>query len=160
MTGDEVDANATEEAVYVADLAGQIEASTWVPESLQPAWQLLNAYPFLGGLAFAVAAYLVALLTRSFFSAVLGRLVLRSSWELDDLIIERLRKPVFSTVLFTGWIVAVLIARIPVGGGFIINLFASIITVSWMLAADFPLIFETSGGGLEIGSRASACITT
>ena len=55
MTGSEVEAGAAEEGVYVADLAGQIDANTWVPESLQPAWQLLNAYPFLGGLAFAVA---------------------------------------------------------------------------------------------------------
>jgi MscS family membrane protein len=125
----------TEDAVYVEDLSRQLDASAWIPDALQPYWQLINEYPVLGAIALAVGAYIFALVSRAFFSVVLAKLVSKSEWKLDDVLVKNLKRPVFTTILFAGLMLSVQVANLAYGASALINLFASFIVVSWMLAA-------------------------
>ncbi len=51
------------------------------------------------------------------------------------MVLDNLKRPVFTTTFSLGLILAVQIAQLPFGAGFLINVFASAIIVSWMLAA-------------------------
>ncbi|NKB99287.1 MAG: mechanosensitive ion channel [Pseudomonadales bacterium] len=123
-----------DDAVFVDDLANQIDPVDWIPEVLMPSWEVVQQYPILGSLAVLLSAYLFALLSRAFFSVVLVRLVTKSEWHLDDVLVDSLKRPVFTTILFLGIILAVRVANLTTGVGFFINLAASVIIVSWMLA--------------------------
>ena len=123
-----------QDAVFVDDLANQIDPVEWIPEILLPYWELVQHYPILGSLTVLLSAYFFALLSRAFFSLVLVRLVTKSEWHLDDVLVDRLKRPVFTTILFLGVILAVRLGNLAIGIGFFINLAASAIIISWMLA--------------------------
>ncbi len=126
---------AAEEEVFVEDLATQFDATPWIPEPLLPYWELLRDYPILGALALVVFFYLAAWLIRVVVIAGLSRLADRSQSQMDNVVLDNLKRPVFTTTFALGLILAVQIAQVPYGAGFLINVFASAIIVSWMLAA-------------------------
>ena len=57
----------TADPVYTEDLAGQIDATEWLPEIALPYWHLLNEWPVLGAITLVVIFYILALLTRIVF---------------------------------------------------------------------------------------------
>ena len=125
---------ATEE-VYVEGLGDQMaNVVGWLPESWLPYWTMLAEYPLLGALGLVVVFYLLALASRVFFVMFLGRLAKRSKSNIDNVLLEHLRRPVFTTMFALGLVLAVQIARLPFGSGVLVNIFASAIIVSWMLA--------------------------
>lgn len=124
-----------QEGAYTDNLANQIDPSSLVPQALKSYWELATDYPLLSAALLLIIAYAFALLSRAFFSYVLVRLVTRSEWRLDDLLIDNLKRPVFTTILFLGVMLAVQVAHLPFGANPMINLAASLIIVSWMLAA-------------------------
>jgi small-conductance mechanosensitive channel len=107
----------------------------WLPESVQPAWDLIVALPIVGGLVVAVMFYLAAFAFRGLVLNTISRLASRTDTHLDNTIIDHLRRPVFNTILFFGLILAVNVAALPFGRVVLINLFASVIVVSWMNAS-------------------------
>ena len=125
---------ATEEAVEVIDLAAQIDATDWIPDVLLPYWQMLEDWPLLAALVLVVSFYVIAWLTRVLFVYGLGRLAERSSSNIDNLLIEHLKKPVFTAAFSLGLILAIQVAQLDFGATVLINLLASGIIVSWMLA--------------------------
>ena len=122
------------EPVVVDDLATQIVATDFIPEMLLPYWQTLDDWPMLGALVLVVVFYLIAWLTRVLFIMVLGRLAEKSSSRLDNVLIQHLKKPVFTTAFSLGLILAIQVAQFEFGAVALINLLASGIIVSWMLA--------------------------
>lgn len=122
------------EPVVVDDLATQIVATDFIPEMLLPYWQTLDDWPMLGALVLVVVFYLIAWLTRVLFVMVLGRLAEKSSSRLDNVLIQHLKKPVFTTAFSLGLILAIQVAQLEFGAVALINLLASGIIVSWMLA--------------------------
>ena len=120
--------------VSTLDLAQQFDPTGWMPESWHPYWEMMGQYPLLAGCAIAVLAYLVALASRGFFVYVLGRIAGLSETKVDNIILDGLKKPVFTTLLMLGLMIAVQAARLPWGGAVIVNIMASAIVVSWMLA--------------------------
>ncbi len=117
------------------DLSAELpEISDWLPEGLQPAWDLVSAVPVVGALAIAVVFYLAAFAFRGLVLTGISRLAARTDTHLDNMIIAHLRRPVFNTILLFGLILATNVAQLPFGGPTLINLFASVIVVSWMIA--------------------------
>lgn len=111
------------------------EIADWLPESLQPAWDLIVTLPIVGGLVVAVVFYLAAFAFRGLVLNTISRLAARTDTHLDNTIIDHLRRPVFNTILYFGLILAVNVAALPFGRVVLINVFASVIVVSWMSAA-------------------------
>lgn len=138
----------TQDSVFVADLATQFDPLPWIPDALVPVWETVNAYPITGSLALVVVFFLLALIMRGFILNGLAKLASGSSSDLDNVIVEHLKKPAFNTIFSIGLILATLVAQLPVGTSFLINVFASVIIVSWMLA-----LLRMSSAVLDIFSR-------
>ena len=118
------------------DLSAELpEIADWLPESLQPAWDLIVTLPIVGGLVVAVVFYLAAFAFRGLVLNTISRIAARTDTHLDNTIIDHLRRPVFNTILYFGLILAVNVAALPFGRVVLINVFASVIVVSWMSAA-------------------------
>jgi MscS family membrane protein len=136
------EAESSEVAQSVSQPAEAIDLSAalpkiadWLPESVQPAWDLIVALPIVGGLVIAVVFYFAAFAFRGLVLNTISRLASRTDTHLDNTIINHLRRPVFNTILFFGLILAVNVAALPFGHTVLINLFASVIVVSWMNAS-------------------------
>ncbi len=127
------DPASAEDEVFVEDLATQFDATPWIPESLMPAWEFVNAYPIAGAVGLVLVSILLAYTMRTVVLVGLLRVASRSKNQFDDVVITHLKKPVFMTILNLGLILAVQVAQLPFGSGFLINVFASAIIVSWML---------------------------
>lgn len=123
------------EALFVTDLAERFDASSWIPVVLQPYWQMTAQYPLLGALALLVVSLGLAWVIRGVAIAGLLRLADRSTTDLDDIILENLKRPIFTTTFFLGLILSVQVAQLPFGAGLLINIFASTIIVSLMMAS-------------------------
>ena len=136
------EAESSEVAQPVAQPAEAIDLSAalpkiadWLPENVQPAWDLIVALPIVGGLVIAMVFYVAAFAFRGLVLNTISRLASRTDTHLDNTIIDHLRRPVFNTILFFGLILAVNVAALPFGRVVLINLFASVIVVSWMNAS-------------------------
>ena len=134
--------SATETALDAADpvimqpLAEQLPRIVdWLPESWLPFWQLIDEIPLIGGLVVAAVAYLLALLVRLVVFRALDRLADTTRSGVDDSIVEHLRKPLVTTVLYFGLTLAVNVAQLPFGTQLLIQVLLSVIVVSWMRAA-------------------------
>jgi small-conductance mechanosensitive channel len=111
------------------------EFSDWVPDSILPLWQAIDQYPALGGLVIAGVFFLAAFFIRSVVLRVLEKMANKSDSHFDDQIIQELRKPVFTTVVFFGFCMATKAAELPFGTDAFINIFVSVIIGSWMRAS-------------------------
>lgn len=127
--------NSATDAVFVSDLAEQFDATSWIPDALQPYWQLTSQYPAIGALTLVVLSFFLAWVSRAVAVAGLLRLAHRSTTDLDDIILENLKRPIFTVTFFLGLILSVQVAQFEFGAGLLINLFASIVIVSLLLAA-------------------------
>jgi small-conductance mechanosensitive channel len=127
-TGDATTAIQTDLGSELADI------SRWIPESLQPTWQLMESMPILGALVIAAVFYLIAYAVRGLILNNIVRLTLRSDTHLDNAVVEHLRLPIRNTIVYFGLILATNVASLPFGSGVLIDLFASVIVVTWMIA--------------------------
>lgn len=109
--------------------------SKWLPESAQDLINYVDSTPLLGALGVIVVFFFVAVVSRFFILNGVERLLARTSLEIDNQIVNRLRKPIFTTILFFGLALSVEVAQISVGGDVLINIFISIIAASWMRAS-------------------------
>ena len=104
-----------------------------LPESLRPYWDLIQQYPMLEGLIVLSVFWIAAYLIRRYAIKLVQQLAGKTETELDDKIVEELRKPIFSTVVWIGVMIAA--ATAGFGGGwwrFITPVIASIIVIIWL----------------------------
>ncbi|MEM7360965.1 MAG: mechanosensitive ion channel family protein [Pseudomonadota bacterium] len=104
-----------------------------LPESAQPYWQLIQQIPILEAIVIIALFWLLAAIIRKFAISSIIRLTAHTENELDDQVIEILRVPIFSTVVWIG----VLIGSAAAGfsgawAGYIPNVVASIIVLIWL----------------------------
>lgn len=111
------------------------EFADWVPESVLPLWQAIDQYPALGGLVIAGVFFLAAFFIRSVVLRVLEKMAKKSGSHFDDQIIQELRKPLFTTIVFFGFCMATKATQLPFGTDTLINIFVSVIIGSWMRAS-------------------------
>jgi small-conductance mechanosensitive channel len=107
----------------------------WLPEAMLPYWEIVAQYPVIGALTIAGAFFLIAMALRFVIFRSLSRLADLTDSLLDDHLLNHLRKPVFTTVLYFGLILAVKAAQLPFGTLLIEKVLFSIIIASWMRAA-------------------------
>lgn len=107
----------------------------WLPAAWLPLWEAIAAYPILGALVIGAIFFIAAHVLRLLVSSSLGRLAGLTTSLADDLILENLKRPVFTTVFFTGLTLAVKTAQMPLGTDLLVKLIVSFIVASWMRAA-------------------------
>ncbi len=126
----------TTEPIEVEQLTDNLPSVVdWLPDVLLPFWTVVAQFPIVGALIVAGVFYLFALTLRYTIFRSLGRLANMTNSVLDDQILQQLRKPVFTTVLFFGLTLAVTAAQLPFGTQLIVEVLLSIIVVSWMSAS-------------------------
>lgn len=126
----------TTEPVEIERLSENLPTvADWLPDALLPFWEVVSQFPIVGALIVAGAFYLFALALRFTIFRSLGRLANMTNSMLDDQLLQHLRKPVFTTVLYFGLTLAINAAQLPIGTQIVVNLLLSIIVVSWMRAA-------------------------
>ncbi len=122
--------------IDIEPIAAQLPSVVdWLPDAVLPFWEVITQFPILGALIIASVFYLIALAVRFVVFRSLGRLADMTASLVDDYILEHLRKPVFTTVLYFGLTLAVNSAQLYVGTQLIINVLLSVIVASWMRAA-------------------------
>ena len=107
--------------------------SDLLPESLRPFWDLVQQYPLLEGLIVLSVFWIAAYLIRRYAIKLIQQLAGKTETELDDKIVEELRKPMFSTVIWVGVMIAAATAGFSSGfWRFITPVIASIIVFIWL----------------------------
>ena len=129
-------AASSDAALEIEPLAENLpHIADWLPESWLPFWALVADYPLVGGLLVAAVFLLLALIIRFVVFRSLGRLAGLTNAVFDDRLLEHLRRPVYTTVVFFGLTLAVNTAQLAFGTRVIINVLLSVIVASWMRAA-------------------------
>ena len=120
----------------------------WLPESWMPFWQLLEDSPLLEALVVALLSVVFALIIRFVVFRALAHLTGTTRVLFDDQLLEHLRKPVYTTVLFFGFTLAVDAAQLAVGPHLLINILLSLIVINWMRALFriSTVLLDTLGG--------------
>ena len=125
----------TTEPVEIEQLSENLPTvADWLPDALLPFWEVVSQFPIVGALIVAGAFYLFALALRFTIFRSLGRLANITNSMLDDQLLQHLRKPVFTTVLYFGLTLAINAAQLPIGTQTVVKLLLSVIVVSWMRA--------------------------
>jgi len=125
----------TTEPVEIEQLSENLPTvADWLPDALLPFWEVVSQFPIVGALIVAGAFYLFALALRFTIFRSLGRLANMTNSMLDDQLLQHLRKPVFTTVLYFGLTLAINAAQLPIGTQIVVKLLLSVIVVSWMRA--------------------------
>jgi len=139
-TGQSSDPVGTAEALNQAESATDRIAAIlpgirdWLPENMQPAWDIITNYPAVGALIIGIVSYFLAALVRHLMHRSIGRLTKITHAALDDEILDYVKRPVFSTVLFFGLTLAIIAAQLPIGTTSLVNIMLSVIVMSWMRA--------------------------
>ncbi|MCZ6644067.1 MAG: mechanosensitive ion channel family protein [Gammaproteobacteria bacterium] len=125
----------TTEPIEIEQLTENLPTVTdWLPDVLLPFWEVVAQFPIVGALIVAGVFYLFALALRFAIFRSLDRIALMTNSLLDDQLLEHLRKPVFTTVLYFGLTLAVNAAQLPIGTQLTIKVLLSVIVTSWMRA--------------------------
>jgi small-conductance mechanosensitive channel len=91
----------------VAELSNQLPSFVdLLPEQAKPYWQLVQAYPIIEALVVFAIFWCLALFIRRYAITFIDRIADKTNSTLDDNIIESLKAPVYSIVLWFGLIVA------------------------------------------------------
>ena len=107
----------------------------WLPGGLIPVWEIVLATPFLASLVIAITFYLFAVVLRGVIFRGLVHLANMTDSLLDDDVLQYVRKPAFTSVLYFGLTLATNVAPLPFGKQLIINILLSVIIGSWMRAS-------------------------
>ena len=125
-----------QEHVGISSLSEELPSIVdWLPDGLIPVWEIVLATPFLASLVIAITFYLLAVVLRSVIFWGLARLANMTDSLLDDDVLQYVRKPAFTSVLYFGLSLAANIAPLPFGKQLIINILLSVIIGSWMRAS-------------------------
>ena len=106
----------------------------WIPQDLQSAWAAVQEMPRIEGLIIASLFLIIALIVRFLLSRVLRLFILIPKSSINDLIIGDLRKPIFISILFFGFSIAIKVSQFAAGEDTASNICMSIIIGSWMKA--------------------------
>lgn len=109
----------------------------WLPEPLQHYWQTLDTYPLIAGLVIACLFYIAAFVIRAIVIRSIDKLAARTTTDVDDRVIEGLKRPIFNVVFLSGLTLAIKAAKLPYGSDLAINVIMSLIVVTLMRAAFF-----------------------
>nr|WP_010130830.1 mechanosensitive ion channel family protein [Microbulbifer agarilyticus] len=122
----------------------------WLPKQLQPAMDMLAAHPLLGAAAIFVSAMILAILCRIVIFRQLRRWLPQDGGGPGSRLLTELQRPVFTTIVCLGLIVACRLA-LPDSSRVLTNLLATVVLVSWMLT-----LFQHCGTLLELMSNRSS----
>jgi len=104
---------------------------------------LAKSNPWLMSLAIAVGSAIVAKLSDMIFSSIFNRIVQKTKTNYDDQILQLLHRPIFYSILFIGFSIAVKTAGTPEYLDFaIVGIFKTITILIWLFVAMKILVLS------------------
>jgi len=116
------------------DLSSQLpEFSELLPDQLAPYWKIVQHYPLVEAGIIILLFWCLAYIIRRFALNTILRVTRKTKTNLDDRIIEQLRRPIFSTIFLLGVVIAVNSAGLTNGVlQYISPVFGSLIIITWL----------------------------
>ena len=127
----------TEEAGPVPSnaVAADLDVSRYIPDGLQPIWELLSDYPGLLTIALVIVAYFTGSLLKLILSRSLTKLTSKTSTKSDDLLVVHLTRPLVLTTVTLALMLAVAAFDLPEGlHRATLSVLATILLFSWLRA--------------------------
>jgi len=110
-------------------------------ELLENIFNIIRSSPLLKSTSILLFSIITAKIVDIIFTFIFKRIVDRTQTSLDDQILQLLHKPVFLTILFFGFNIAIKVAKLPVEIEFaLIGLFKTITIVIWLFVSIKILI--------------------
>lgn len=107
--------------------------SDWLPQSLQPYWNQLQSIPLLKFVIIVSIGYILGKITQYIFTRSASQVSKRTRNQVDDQLIEMMKRPIFLTVFFFFLIVAVKSLSIAISfKSTTIKILLSLIVLMWM----------------------------
>ena len=126
------DETTTEPTVEVANLIGQF--SDYLPQSWQPYWDKLQSIPFLKFFIIISIGYIIAKIVQFIVIRSANQLAKRTRSQVDDELIELIKRPIFLTLFFFFLIIAT--KTLSISEGFkltISHIILTFIVLMWMI---------------------------
>jgi small-conductance mechanosensitive channel len=127
----EVENISSEPKVEVANLVGKF--SDYLPQSWQPYWDQLQSIPFLKFAIIVAIGYIVGKIIQIIIMRTLTQLTKRTKTDLDDELLELMKRPIFLTIFFFFLIIAV--NTLEITGGFkstLIHVLMTLLVLVWL----------------------------
>ena len=99
--------------VVSAETAPPIVFPDWVSPRVVEGWEMIETYPLLAAGLIVVGSFVFAKLSEILICRVVAQLTRRTKTDVDDQFIELVRRPIFITILFFGFAMAVMRLGLP-----------------------------------------------
>jgi len=131
---DAVSAESTDQAVTA--LVVDFNPEEYLPEFLQPAWELFQNYPIILAVIIVILGYLLGKVVQMLAVRSLRRLASQTSSDLDDKLAEILTSPILQSFVVLSLITVVLIPTMPLAlNQVLIRILVSILLFFWARAS-------------------------
>lgn len=126
---------AVDEAVIAPEIRPDLDMSQYIPDSIQPFWDLLAPYPGLLTLFVVVFSYALGKLLTLVLTRTLAKVTAKTTTEADDLLVMHLSKPIVLTTVTLALMMVVSVFHLPQGlQDATLSILATVILFSWVRA--------------------------
>ena len=124
-----------DEAVLAPEVRPDLDMSQYIPDDLQPIWDILTPYPGLLTLLLVAVAYLFGKLIKMVVFRSMMKVVARTSTTADDELVTHLTRPVVLTTVTLALMMVVSVYHLPKGLQVAtLSILATILLFSWVKA--------------------------
>ncbi len=111
------------------------ELPEWFPESLAEIWLKIQEIPWLEPVLIVVAFFIAAKVVQIICDRLLTKLTERTETDLDDRVLEIIKRPVFQTVFYYGLTLATRSIEMPDGFSTgVVAVLWTLLSLSWLVA--------------------------
>lgn len=126
---------AADEAVMAPEIRPDLDMSQYVPDFIQPVWDLLAPYPGLLTLLLVALAYAVGKLMKMVVRRALNKVTARTKSDADDQLVMHLTQPLVLTTVTLALMMVVSVFRLPQGlQDATLSILATVLLFSWVRA--------------------------
>jgi len=128
-------ANTVDETVLPPEARPDLDMSQYVPDTVQPIWDLLAPYPGILTITLVIFAYLIGKLVKMVVTRTLTKLTAKTTTKADDHLVEYLTKPLVLTTVTLALMMVVSVYKLPQGlQDATLAMLATILLFSWVKA--------------------------
>ena len=128
-------ANTVDETVLPPDARPDLDMSQYVPDAIQPIWDLLAPYPGILTLTLVIFAYFLGKLLKMVVTRTLTKLTEKTTTTADDHLVEYLTKPLVLTTVTLALMMVVSVYKLPQSlQDATLAVLATILLFSWVKA--------------------------
>ena len=132
---------AADETVLAPEIRPDLDMSQYIPDSIQPFWDLLAPYPGLLTLLLVAVAYAVGKVMKAMVRRALTKVTARTKSDADDQLVIHLTQPLVLTTVTLALMMVVSVFHLPrsLQDG-TLSILATVLLFSWVRAGCVPRV--------------------